>query len=452
MPAPATQRMGQKGQAVLLPIGKETHLAEKIFFEMAFDDSIPANRKKRPSHRLRIRFIFRPTDVFQDPPFIMRGIPVKVKMLLPIALLAFALNAQALPIPTPPRFNANSYVLMDANSGQIIAANHPDKASEPASLTKLMTTYVVFHALQDGMIKLGDTATISEKAWRMGGSRTFLKLGSKVTINELLHGMITQSGNDATVALAERVAGTEATFVELMNRYARKLGMKDSHFVDASGLTADPRHHTTARDLAILSRAIIDEFPQYQHYFEEKYYSWNNIRQPNRNRLLFTDPTVDGLKTGHTDKAGYCLIASANRKHLRLIAVVMGAKSESARARYAEALLNYGSTFFEGRSLYAADAPITRVPVWKGAEDAVPVGSFNALYVTLPKADAKDLRTVVQAPSELVAPVAKNTRVGTLNVMAGDSTLARVPLYTLNGVPRGNIFRRAIDTVRLWFK
>jgi D-alanyl-D-alanine carboxypeptidase (penicillin-binding protein 5/6) len=377
---------------------------------------------------------------------------LRAKILFASLLLAAAGIARAMPIPAPPQFAAKSYVLMDAKSGQVIAAFNPDQHREPASLTKLMTAYVVFHALKDGVIRLDDTATVSERAWRMGGSRMFAKLGSKVSIDDLLQGMIVQSGNDATVALAERVGGTEDAFVQLMNQYADKLGMHDSHFVDASGLTADRQHYMTAHDLAVLSRALLTEFPQHLHYFSEKEFTWNKIRQPNRNDLLFTDPSVDGLKTGDTDDAGYCLIATANRGSMRLISVVMGAKVVKARAQFAETLLNYGSNFFETRKLYDGGAAVSSVQVWKGAEGTAPVGPDQDLYVTLPKGAYGELHAAVQGSAGLIAPVAEHTRVGTLDLTVENKLVAQVPVYTLKAVPEGNIFRRMIDGIRLWFK
>ena len=377
---------------------------------------------------------------------------MRAQSLLAILLLAFATAASAIPLPAPPQLSVASYALMDANSGQLIAAFNPDASREPASLTKLMTAYVVFHALKDGVIHPDDTATVSERAWRMGGSRMFVKLGSQVRIDDLLHGMLTQSGNDATVALAERVGGTEDAFVEIMNQYAAKLGMKGSHFTDASGLTDDKQHYTTARDLATLSRAILREFPEYRPYFTEREFTWNKIRQPNRNTLLFTDPTVDGLKTGDTDDAGYCLIASATRGNMRLISVVMGAKTEKARAPFAETLLNYGSNFFETRKLYTAGSPISDVKVWKGASGSVQAGSLDDLYVTLPKGSYTDLHAAVRGSAGLVAPVAAHAQVGLLDISVGDRLVAEVPVYTLQAVPEGNIFRRMFDSIRLWFK
>lgn len=374
-----------------------------------------------------------------------------MKSLPALLLFCLATAAQAIPIPAPPQFPAKSYVLMDAHSGQVIAASNADAHREPASLTKLMTAYVVFHALRDGVLHLDDQATISERAWKMGGSRTFAKLGTQMPIDDLLQGMIVQSGNDAAVALAERVGGTEDAFVQIMNQYAQKLGMSDSHFVDASGLTADKNHYMTARDLGLLSRAIITEFPEYMHYFSQKTFVWNKISQGNRNDLLYTDPTVDGLKTGDTDDAGYCLVATAVRGDLRLIAVVMGTKTRPERGRYAETLLNYGSNFFETRKLYAAGASVADIKVWKGAEPSVQAGLLRDMYVTLPKGADSAMQASVQSTAGLIAPVTANSQVGMLNVTVDGRLLTQAPLYTLKAVDQGNIFRRMWDSMRLWF-
>jgi len=374
-----------------------------------------------------------------------------LKSLLACLLFCLATAAQAIPIPAAPDFPAKSYVLMDAHSGQVIAASNADAHREPASLTKLMTAYVVFHALRDGVLHLDDQATISERAWKMGGSRTFAKLGTQMPIDDLLQGMIVQSGNDAAVALAERVGGTEDAFVQIMNQYAQRLGMNQSHFVDASGLTADKNHYMTARDLGLLSRAIIVEFPEYMHYFSQKTFVWNKISQGNRNDLLYTDPTVDGLKTGDTDDAGYCLVATAARGDLRLIAVVMGTKTRPERGRYAETLLNYGSNFFETRKLYAAGAPVADIKVWKGAEPSVQSGLLRDMYVTLPKGADSAMQASVQSTAGLIAPVTLHSQVGMLNVTVDGHLLTQAPLYTLKAVDQGNIFRRMWDGVRLWF-
>lgn len=340
---------------------------------------------------------------------------------------------------------------MDANSGQILASSHPDERTEPASLTKLMTAYVVFHALKDGVIHLDDPVTISVKAWKMGGSRTFAKVGSQVSVENLIQGMVVQSGNDATVALAEKIGGTEDAFAELMNKYAQQLGMTNSHFVDASGLTDDPDHHVSARDIAILSRAIIREFPEYYHFFSEKDFTWNHISQKNRNDLLFTDPSVDGLKTGHTDAAGYCLAASAKRGDMRLIAVITGTKHERDRAIYDEALMNYGFNFYDSRKLYDAATKIADVKVWKGNDSSVPVGVNQDFYVTFPKGDYDHLTATVHSNAGLVAPVGANQQVGDIVVSLNGKQIADAPLYTLKAVPEGGIFTRLFDSIRLWF-
>jgi len=374
-----------------------------------------------------------------------------LKPLLACLLFCIATAAEALPIPAPPVFPAKSYVLMDAHSGQIIAANNAEERREPASLTKLMTAYVVFHALRDGVLHLDDTATVSERAWKMGGSRMFAKLGDNIKVDDLLQGMIVQSGNDATVALAERVGGTEDAFVQIMNQYAQKLGMTNTHYVDASGLTNDRQHYMSAHDLGILSRALINEFPEYLHYFSQKTFLWNKISQGNRNDLLYSDTSVDGLKTGDTDDAGYCLVASATRGDLRLVAVVMGTKTRPERGRYAETLLNYGSNFFETRKLYAAGAPVADVKVWKGADDKVSAVLAQDMYVTLPKSGESSLQATAQTSGSLVAPVAAKSQVGMLNVTVDGHMLTQAPLYTAKAVPEGGIFHRMIDSVRLWF-
>jgi D-alanyl-D-alanine carboxypeptidase (penicillin-binding protein 5/6) len=384
------------------------------------------------------------------PPPLLRC-PLRSKFLLACLLSSIVAVAQALPIPAPPQFPAKSYVLMDAHSGQIIAANNADAHREPASLTKLMTAYVVFNALRDGVLHLDDNAPISERAWRMGGSRTYAKLGSQMPVDDLLQGMIVQSGNDAAVALAERVGGTEDAFVQIMNQYAQKLGMTDTHYVDASGLTSDKNHYMSARDLATLSRAIITEFPEYMHYFSQKTFVWNKISQGNRNDLLYTDTTVDGLKTGDTDDAGFCLVATATRGDLRLIAVVMGTKTRPERGRYAETLLNYGSNFFETRKLYGAGAPVADVKVWKGADDKVSAVLARDMYVTLPKSGESSLQATAQTSGGLIAPVADKSQVGMLNITVDGHLLTQAPLYTAKAVSEGGLFHRMVDSVRLWF-
>ncbi|MGH8280423.1 MAG: D-alanyl-D-alanine carboxypeptidase family protein [Gammaproteobacteria bacterium] len=367
-------------------------------------------------------------------------------------ILATALGAQALPVPAPPQLQAKSYVLLDANSGQILAESNPDLHTEPASLTKLMNAYVVFHALQSGVIHLDTLATISAKAWRTGGSRMFVNAGSQVSIDNLLQGMIVDSGNDAAVALAERVGGTEDSFVQLMNHYAEVLGLSNTHYVDASGLTNDPEHYTSAMDLAKLSRAIINQFPGYYHqFFSQKQFTWDKITQHNRVTPLFTDPSVDGLKTGFTDKAGFCMVVSAVRNGMRLIAVVMGTPSEKARAADDEALLNYGYNFYETHELYSAGTAVTQLRVWKGAENEVPVGVTHNLFVTVPKGSYSELAATVQVPTQLMAPVEAGAAEGSVHVAYDGKTVLDAPLYTMKAVARGNIFKRLFDTIHLWF-
>ncbi|MGH8373095.1 MAG: D-alanyl-D-alanine carboxypeptidase family protein [Gammaproteobacteria bacterium] len=377
--------------------------------------------------------------------------PRLAAFILGLIVLSCCAVAQAIPIPAPPQLAVRSYILMDANSGQILAASNPDQRTEPASLTKLMTAYVVFHALKDGVIHLDDPITISVKAWRMGGSRTFAKVGSQVSVENLIQGMVVQSGNDATVALAEKVGGTEDTFVELMNKYAQQLGMTNSHFVDASGLTDNPNHYVTAHDIAILTRAIIREFPEYYHFFSEKEFTWNHISQRNRNDLLFTDPSVDGLKTGFTDDAGYCLVASAKRGDMRLIGVVTGAKHERDRAVYDEALLNYGFNFYDSRKLYDAGTGVAQLKVWKGSENSVPVGVAQDFVVTFPKGQYDHLNASVHSSAGVIAPIKAGQQVGSVTVTLDGKQVAEAPLYTLKAVPEGGIFTRMFDSIRLWF-
>ncbi|HKK13923.1 MAG TPA: D-alanyl-D-alanine carboxypeptidase family protein, partial [Gammaproteobacteria bacterium] len=295
-----------------------------------------------------------------------------------------------LPVPKPPAIGAKGYILMDYHSDQILAQDNADKRMEPASITKLMTAYLVFQALESGQIHMDDKVHITKKAWRTPGSRMFVKVNTKVSVKDLLQGMITQSGNDATVALAQFVAGSEDTFAAMMNRQAKALGMNHTHFVNPTGLP-DPNHYTTAHDIAKLARALIRDFPEYYKLYSEKKFTWNNITQYNRNKLLWRDPSVDGMKTGHTESAGYCLVASAKRKHMRLISVVLGTKSNEARADASQALLNYGFRFFETHKLYDAHKPLTHARVWKGADDKLSLGLAHTLYVTVPRGQYKDL-------------------------------------------------------------
>jgi D-alanyl-D-alanine carboxypeptidase (penicillin-binding protein 5/6) len=363
---------------------------------------------------------------------------------------AEAAPAAATPIPAPPELKARSYVVLDHDSGRVLAALDPDSRQEPASLTKLMTAYGVFHALKEGRIKLDDMVTISEFAWKQEGSRMFVEVGKQVSVENLIQGMIVQSGNDATVALAEHVAGTEPTFVQMMNTYAQSLGMGGSHFTNSAGMP-DPEHYITARDAAILASALIHEFPEYYRWYAQKEFTWNGITQQNRNGLLWRDPTVDGVKTGHTESAGYCLIASAMRDGMRLVSVVLGTDSMRSREDANAALLNYGFNFFETRRLYAAGQPLTTARVWKGAKPEVGLALRNDLYVTGQRGHAGSVRAEFELPDRLVAPLSAGTPIGKAKIVVDGATIATHDLFPAEDVPAGGWFRRLSDSVRLWF-
>ena len=372
-----------------------------------------------------------------------------------LALSAVALSNLALaaaPTPPAPDLDAGSYILIDSQTGDVIAQKNADQRMQPASLTKLLTAYVVFSALKDGRLKLDDPVTISEDAWRTGGSRTFVKVGSQVPVIDLIKGMIVQSGNDATVALSERVGGTRSGFVQLMNEYAKRLGMKSSHFADVDGLP-DPQHYTTARDLATVANALIRDFPEYYYIFGMKDFTWNKIKQPNRNGLLWTDQSVDGLKTGHTDEAGYCLIGSADRKGMRLVSVVLHAPTWHSREADTEALLNYGFNFFQTEKVASARAAVLKPRVYESASGYAAIGAPADLYVTLPRGQAASVTTnAALTKTRLIAPLAAGTVVGELTVTNGNGqVVGREPLVTLEAVPAGGLLTRAMDGIRLWF-
>ena len=359
------------------------------------------------------------------------------------------LLAAPLPLPAPPSLSAKSYILMDFNSGYILAESDADKRVEPASITKLMTAYIIFGELKADRLHLDDKITISKKAWRMPGSRTFVEVNSRVPVEVLLKGLIVQSGNDATVALAEHIAGSEETFASLMNQFAQKLGLTGTHFVNSTGLP-NPEHYSTARDIATLARAIIRDFPEYYKYYSIKKFVYNGIPQYNRNKLLWRDKTVDGMKTGHTESAGFCLVSSATREDMRLIAVVLGDKSEDARAASSGSLLNYGFRFFETRKLYAAGQTLKEAPVLKGMQDKVTLGIEQPLYVTYPRGAYKRLNASVDIMPEIIAPTEKNQRLGTLNITMDDKVIAERPLVALQEVPEGGFWTRMVDSVKIW--
>lgn len=376
-------------------------------------------------------------------------------LLLPLTQAADLPGPQAaptvMPVPKPPAVGARGYVLEDFHSGQILGEDNADARLEPASITKVMSSYVIFKELAAGKIKLTDLVTISERAWRMEGSRMFVEVGKQIPVEDLLIGMIVQSGNDATVALAEHIAGTEEAFAAYMNRYAAQLGMTGSHFVDASGLP-HPDHYMTARDIATMARALISEFPDYYKWYSQKEFTFNGIVQHNRNKLLWRDASVDGIKTGHTEAAGYCLVSSAQRDGMRLIAVVLGADGEEARTSASQALLNYGFRFYETHKLYDAGSKLVDARVWKGEQETVPLGLTQALYVTIPRNQYSLLKADVQMPGQIMAPVAAGTGLGSVLVRLGDETLLEPPLVALQAVNQGSIVQRAMDSVKLYFE
>lgn len=372
--------------------------------------------------------------------------------------MAGTLLAQAA-VPQPPEIAAKSYLLMDVTAGQILAGKDIDEPVEPASLTKLMSAYLVFDALRARKITLEQTLPVSERAWKMPGSRMFIDPKMQVPVEDLIKGMIVQSGNDATVALAEGVGGTVERFVELMNEQARALGLKNTRYTNPEGLT-ETGHSTTARDLAILSVRLLKDFPQYTHYYTIKQYRYPGTPESNdtnRNTLLFRDPTVDGLKTGHTKAAGYCLVATAQRDFpnlngRRLLSVVLGASSENARANESQKLLNWGYTAFEAMVLSPAGEPFAQPPLWKGTRDTLPLGSTQPIVVAVPSGSADQVKTEVIRPDPLTAPYAKDQPVGTLKITYGDQTLSEIPLLSLQDVDEAGWLRRSWHALRLWIR
>ena len=351
-------------------------------------------------------------------------------------------------VPPPPQLAARSFIVIDHDSGRVLAALEPDSRQEPASLTKLMTGYAVFKALEEGRIQLTDPVTISEHAWKQEGSRMFVEVGKQVSVSDLLAGMIVQSGNDATVALAEKVGGNEDTFVQMMNTYAKQLGMNGSHFTNSAGMP-DPEHYMTARDAAILSNALIHEFPDYYKLYSQREFSWNGITQQNRNGLLWRDPTVDGVKTGHTETAGYCLIASAKRDGMRLVSVVLGTGSMRAREDASAALLNYGFNFFETRKVFAAGQPLSKTRVWKGEADEVGLVLHRDLYVTSQRGVVSNVKADFELPETVVAPLAANQSVGKTRIVVDGKPVATYDLYPAANVEAAGFFGRAWDSLRL---
>jgi D-alanyl-D-alanine carboxypeptidase (penicillin-binding protein 5/6) len=364
------------------------------------------------------------------------------------AVFAQQSSASVAPVPA---IAARAYVLLDFNSGQFLQTYNPNERVEPASLTKLMTAYLTFAALRQKTLRPDQTVPVSTRAWRTEGSRMFIEPRKPVTVDELLRGMIVQSANDACIALAEAVAGTEEAFAQLMTREAQRLGMKSTNFVNATGLP-HPQHYSTAQDLALLAAAVVSDFPEYYPLYSTKEYRYNNISQSNRNRLLWTDPTVDGMKTGYTENAGYCLITSARREHRRLISVVLGTASESARAIESQKLLNYGFQFYDTVRLYEKNQPVATLQVWKGAANIVKAGFISDLYLTLPKGEVEKLKANVESMQPLLAPISAGQRVGTVKIMLDGKPYRELPVVALEDVPVAGILGRGWDSIRLLFK
>ena len=373
-------------------------------------------------------------------------------LLTVVLILGLHISPSQADTSTIPAIAARAWILVDPASGQALAAEKADEQVEPASLTKLMPAYMVFAALRDRGLTLSQVVPVSEKAWRAGGSKMFIEPRKPVTVDELITGMIVQSGNDACIALAEVIAGTEEHFAQLMNREAQRLGMKNSSFTNASGLP-DSKHFSTARDLALLASALIRDFPQeYEKYYRIKEYRYNNITQRNRNRLLWLDPNVDGVKTGHTENAGYCLIASAKRGQRRLLSVVLGTTSDSVRAQEAQKLLNVGFQQWDTVRLYEKSKPVGQLEIWKGASRQLPTGVAQDLSLSVPKGQAERVRAELLSQQPLVAPIAAGQRVGTIRVTLDEKPLAEFPAIAMESVAAAGMFGRAWDSMRLWFK
>jgi len=369
------------------------------------------------------------------------------------ALLAgsFVTLAQTTPVPAAPTINADSYILMDYHSNTLLAEKNSDQRVEPASITKMMTAYVVFDEIKKGQLAMDETSTISEKAWRTGGSKMFVEVDKQVLVEDLIRGMIVQSGNDASVALAEHIAGSEEVFAGMMNKTAAKLGMKNSHFKNATGLP-DEDHYVSAYDVALLGQALVRDFPDLYHIYSEKEFTYNDIKQHNRNTLLWRDPTVDGFKTGHTESAGYCLATTSVRNGMRIISVVMGTESEKARADETQKLLNYGFRFYETHKLYPAGEQQAMAEVWKGDQEQVPIGLDADIFITIPKGSYDKLQAGIDIPGRLKAPITAGQTLGQLTIRLNDKIITQRPMVALNAVAEGGWWTRLTDGIGLWFK
>ncbi len=441
---------GCPGQEIFFPHCEKTHLDQLSISKVEY---LPADR---------VYAIGTSADLLrgdadrQNPynlPFISVTRPMLrfLSLLLPFLAMFVALSAQAQLAAPPVAIAARSWYLYDYNSGQELISTNPDERIEPASLTKLMTAYLAFAAIKQGSLKLNQTVPVSERAWRTQGSRMFIEPNKPVTVDELLRGMIVQSGNDACIALAEIIAGTEDGFAQLMNREAQRLGLKNTQFRNSTGLP-DPQHYSTARDLAQLATALIRDFPEFYPLYSIKEFRYNNITQPNRNRLLWSDPHVDGVKTGHTDAAGYCLIASAKRDSRRLLSVVIGTSSEAARASESARLLDHGFRYFDGVKIYTGGQVVSQLPVYKGVKGTVKAGFTSDFMLSVPKGQGNQLKVQLISQQPLLAPIGAGARVATLKLFLGDKPLGDYPVVALEAVPVAGIFGRAWDTLRLWFE
>jgi len=371
--------------------------------------------------------------------------------LFSLVLAAASFAQSPSPLVPPPAIAARSFLLLDYHSRQTLAAQNASERVEPASLTKLMTAYLTFAALKQKRIEPAQTVPVSERAWKAEGSRMFIEPRKAVTVEELMRGMIVQSGNDACLALAELVGGSEEAFAKMMNEQAQRLGMKNTNFMNSTGLP-NPQHYSTAQDLALLAIAIIRDFPEYHPLYAMKEYRYNNVTQANRNRLLWTDPTVDGMKTGYTENAGYCLIASARRGERRLLSVVLGAASEAARAAESQKLLNYGFQNYDSVKLYEKSQAVTSLPVWKGMINSVKAGFLDDLYVSLPKGQADKVKASLESRQPLLAPVATGQPIGVMKLTLDGKPYAEVPVVALENVALAGVFGRGWDSIRLLFK
>ena len=376
---------------------------------------------------------------------------IKLTFIIPVltlSLMTFVAHAIPFAVPQPPSIQASAYVLMDFNSGKIVASHDANKKVEPASLTKMMTMYVVDQELKAGKIKYTDPVIISEKAWRTQGSKMFVEANKEIQVQDLIRGIIIQSGNDSSVAMAEHIAGTEEAFASIMNSYAQELGMVNTHFENATGLPSS-NHISSAYDLALLSQALIREFPESYKLYSEKWFTFQNIRQPNRNRLLWRDANVDGIKTGHSDGAGYCLAASGVKDGMRLISIVLGTPSDSARTEQSQQLLRYGFRFYETHKLFSANDKVEEAKVWMGSTKTLALGSQRDIYVTVPQGQFTKISKQINMAGRLTAPIANGAALGSLSVKLEDQTLAEYPLVALQAVDKGGIWDRTSDYISL---